>query len=477
MPAVTISESIDWRKAHERLVEHKERRAVLDYDEGELLLEAHRAVVHVYLGYATFEQYIDFLLGHTPRMTSERLRVARCLRELPELARALREGDINWSSARELTRVAVAETETEWLAAAEGKAVRQVEELVSGYLPGDSPSDLVRPEVRRHVLRMEVTAETYALFREAEGKLRRDSGGSLADDDALLLMARQILEGPKDEGRAGYQVAMSVCPECARGVIEARGEEVQVGPEVVEMACCDAQHIGDVGQSADTHVGRATQDIPPAIRRQVMRRDGGRCQTPGCRCSLWVDVHHIRLRSEGGDHDPDLLLVLCAAHHRAMHRGALLLEGTVSSGLEFRHADGTRFGGPVHAETAAACLDAQAALRSFGFGESESRLAVAQAREDPQSSEVPGELLRAALRVLRPLSVREGRVEYRVTPTGLGERCVAPGDRVRRGRERIAPHTARRARAPAHGFSGEARPPSRREVGTARGYAYAISGS
>lgn len=72
MSAVTISESIDWQKAHERLVEHKGRRAVLDYDEGELLLEAHRATVHVYLGYATFEQYVDFLLGHSPRMTSER---------------------------------------------------------------------------------------------------------------------------------------------------------------------------------------------------------------------------------------------------------------------------------------------------------------------------------------------------------------------------------------------------------------------
>lgn len=373
-----------------------------------------------------------------------------------------------------------------WLAAAEGKAVRQVEELVSGYLPGDSPSDPVRPEVRRHVLRMEVSADTYALFREAEGKLRREGGGSLDDDEVLLLMARQILEGPKDEGRAGYQVAMSVCPECARGVIEARGEQVQVGPEVIEMACCDAQHIGDVGQPADTHdlgqstdahvgqpadahVGRATQDIPPAIRRQVMRRDGGRCQAPGCRCSLWVDIHHIRLRSEGGTHDPDQMVVLCAAHHRAAHRGALLLEGTVSSGFEFRHADGTRFGGPVHAETAAACLDAQSALSFLGFGESESRLAVAQAREDTRSSEVPGELLRAALRVLRPLSVREGRVEYRVTPTELGERCVAPADRVRhRGRMDCAT-TARRARAPAYAFSNEARPPFRREPGTACG--------
>ncbi len=248
-------------------------------------------------------------------------------------------------------------------------------------------------------------------------------------------MARQILEGSRDEGRAAYQVAMSVCPECARGAIESRGKPVPVGPEIVEMACCDAQQIGDVnraagahtGRATDTHVGhagRATQEIPPSIRRQVMRRDRGRCQVPGCRCSLWVDIHPIRLRSEGGIHDPDLTVVLCSAHHRALHRGALVLEGTVSSGLEFRHADGTRYGGPVRAETAAACLDAQAALRSLGFGESESRRAVGQAREDGQSSEVPGDLVGAALRLLRPRPVHEARAEYRVTPRGIGERCV-----------------------------------------------------
>jgi len=270
MSNLLVSEIADWRQAHERLVEQKKRRGGLDVEEGELLLEAHRAAVHAHLGYATFEQYIDFLFGYSPRMTSERLRVARALQELPSMARALREGELSWSCVRELTRVAVAETETQWLAAACGKAVRQVEQLVSGHLPGDTPDDPARPEARRHVLRMEVSAETYALFREAEGKLRRDSGGHLDDDGLLLLMARQVLGGPRDEGRAGYQVAMSVCPECARGKLVARGEQVEVGPEVVEMASCDAQRVGDVGDPhGDTQVvgHRARQSIPPKLRR------------------------------------------------------------------------------------------------------------------------------------------------------------------------------------------------------------------
>ena len=41
------------------------------------------------------------------------------------------------SAARELTRVAVAETESDWLQVASGKTVHQLEALVAGKSPGD----------------------------------------------------------------------------------------------------------------------------------------------------------------------------------------------------------------------------------------------------------------------------------------------------------------------------------------------------
>jgi hypothetical protein len=71
-----------------------------------------------------------------------------------------------------------------------------------------------------------------------------------------------------------------------------------------------------------------------------MRRQHGKCAVPGCRNALWTDVHHVRLRSEGGTHDRENLLALCSVHHGAVHRGALFIEGTWSTGLTFRHADG-----------------------------------------------------------------------------------------------------------------------------------------
>jgi len=245
---------VDWQDVHRRVVRVAGARAALDEEMGRLMLEALRADVHSHLGYATFIEYVERMFGLGPRETEERLRVARALEGLPCMAGALREARLCWSAVRELSRVAVAETEQAWLSVASGKTVRQIEALVSGREPGDLPDDPVHPGPRRHVLRFEVTADTYALWREAVARLRREVGGELDEDEAFLMMAREVLEGPKDPGRANYQVSMTVCSGCGQGFQQGRGESIAVGSEVVEMALCDAQHIGD----CDTHVGSSS---------------------------------------------------------------------------------------------------------------------------------------------------------------------------------------------------------------------------
>jgi len=168
-----------------------------------------------------------------------------------------------------------------------------------------------------------------------------------------------------------------------------------------------------------THVGqptRAKQDVPPAVRRLVLRRDGGKCVVPGCRHGRFVDIHHIEHRADGGDHHPDNLVTLCAAHHRATHRGLLLLVGSVASGLRFYHPDGTEYG-DVHAGVSevtttpdapnAAPSDlrrrrqmAQRALRRLGFTQRETDSALDQACAHVGPQATAEALLRRALEIL-----------------------------------------------------------------------------
>jgi hypothetical protein len=89
-------------------------------------LLALRSMAHMHLGFGSFNEYIERMFGYAPRSTQEKLRVAEALERLPVIAHALESGSLNWSAVREVTRVAVAETEGQWLEVASGKTVRQL---------------------------------------------------------------------------------------------------------------------------------------------------------------------------------------------------------------------------------------------------------------------------------------------------------------------------------------------------------------
>ncbi len=88
---------------------------------------------------------------------------------------------------------------------------------------------------------------------------------------------------------------------------------------------------------------------------------------PGCRNATYVDIHHEIFRSDGGTHDPELLTVLCGAHHDAVHRGALRIEGTWSTGFRFLRADGGAYGTAGRVRMAGVFADVVSALRNMGW--------------------------------------------------------------------------------------------------------------
>jgi hypothetical protein len=421
-----------WMQAHQALSRLARQHAALDAEEGRCLLAAYRAATHVHLGFASFSEYVERMFGYSPRSTQEKLRVAEALQRLPAISSALEEGALSWSAARELTRVTSPETESEWLDFARGKSVRQREEVIAGAQPGDTPSSRSPFGPRPHILRFEVAPETFALFRDACSRLQRDADARFDDDALLLAMARCVLGGPTDEGRASYQVSLTVCPECGRAAQHGGGELVRVGPEIAAMTECDGQHVGVVNTPAndlhgqpmprcrDAHAGvdadagahahvdahgkahadepaRASQTIPPRLRRSVLLRDHRRCRVPGCRNSRFLDVHHIQPRSQGGQNEAHNLLTLCGAHHRAIHRGDLGLELT-GADIRFRHANGHQYGDvskpPAGASSSAPLLPGtlqlyekvHSALRHLGFRELEVRAVLDEVRRTASDS-------------------------------------------------------------------------------------------
>jgi 5-methylcytosine-specific restriction endonuclease McrA len=78
-----------------------------------------------------------------------------------------------------------------------------------------------------------------------------------------------------------------------------------------------------------------TQTIPKATRDFVWARDHGRCCVPGCRATRNIAAHHIVFLSQGGDHDPSNIMLLCDGHHKILHTGVLVITGRAPDQLTF----------------------------------------------------------------------------------------------------------------------------------------------
>jgi len=390
---------------HRTLKRIVKARAVLDMQEAEVLREADRLRVWRAFGYGSMVEYMEMELGHSPRPAAERLRVAHAIVELPAIGAALSQGELSYSAARELTRVATDETEQAWLEAANDKNLRDIEQLVSGHKRGDRPDDPVDPKLRKRTLRYEeLDEETVAILRQARQILEREVGERLDENQFLRTLGRMVVDAASGgaEGstrtRAAYQIAVTTCEQCKRAWQDGGGITVEMSPAKRAAAECDAQHIGrvdsnDAASTTKHEPGAASTPakrtaIPAALRRKVSARDHGRCRVPWCRSSRNVDQHHIRLISEGGEHTLENLISLCESHHIALHEGALILEGDATSARFTRRAQSSFETARQAVATARHATDTAEALRTLGFRSSEVKTAVEKTRTHVGSAQL-----------------------------------------------------------------------------------------
>ncbi|MEO7736195.1 MAG: HNH endonuclease [Kofleriaceae bacterium] len=346
---------VDWKSVDRALRSISARRAALDAEEARWLREAEACQLWRRFGMVSAIDYMERELGYRPRAAQERLRVARALGTLPALTAALADGALPFSAVKELTRVATSGTEESWRDVAIGKNLRQIEELVAGHRPGDNPEDPADPEIRTHVVRLELRAETFAVMRQARQVLEEEHCARLSDDELVAMLCSAVLDGAgatEPTGRARFQIAVTVCTRCQQGWQEGAGAKLPIDAAAVDRACCDAQHIGSIDGDLPE---RAYQDIPPSVARLVWRRDGGRCRVPGCRSSRGLELHHLVHREHGGSHDASNLVLCCSSCHLAHHRGTLWISGTAgkvevrrlssADGAPGAHVDGEGAGG------------------------------------------------------------------------------------------------------------------------------------
>jgi hypothetical protein len=292
----------------------------------------------------------------------EKVRVAQALKTLPAIGSAFAEGRLSYSKVRALTRVAHRGNEHELVGFALKTTAARVEERCRELRCGTDASvaeanrayacrslsvyrDPVRGTLR---ITVELPLESgelidKALDRAREASLSPEFAGeswSAQQADALLAMARGYLTGGSDASGGtseNYQVTVHVDRSA---LSEGRGR-AGLPVESVRRLACDAETVLIVEdeQGEPLSVGRKTRTVPTSIKRALWARDRG-CRFPGCGKRRFVDAHHIRHWSAGGETGLGNLLLLCTRHHRLVHEGGFRLEKDYRDRWFFKRPDG-----------------------------------------------------------------------------------------------------------------------------------------
>jgi len=294
-------------------------------------------------GCSTLAHYLELVCGITRIAARERIRVAFALEELPAIARAFEAGELSYSKVRAVARVATAESDAEWLAAARTHTAEELETMAARSTPDEEGRRrlFTRP-VNKLVTRMvvELPADEMEIISRALDRIREEAGGKLAMSEALVLLAADSLAGdPRPVSTADrYTVVVHAGADGTAWTETANGP-APLKPAVVERLLCDATiRLAREEEDGTFSLSRKQRTIPIVTRREI--RDGRRCRVPGCKHKLWIDIHHREEWAKGGRHYLKNLMLLCRYHHRMYHEKRLRIEGDVKSGLRFITANG-----------------------------------------------------------------------------------------------------------------------------------------
>ena len=320
----------------------------------------------------------------------EKVRVAHALEKLPRIGTAMARGELSYSKARALTRVACEKTEEYFLGIALHGTAAHVEKLVRCYRRAKESEELSREAQQQAtrkvtyfydtdgslVLNARLPAEIGALAIKALDAAVNDAAVSdvsaersapqatsgrvvrvsearpswgVRRADALGRIAESFLQHGSEALSGGdrQQIVVHVDAQTLREGCAGRCE-LEGGPslpvETVRRLACDASIVSVLENEAGEplNVGRKTRSIPPALRRALNARDRG-CRFPGCSNTHYVDAHHVHHWAKGGETKLSNLVQLCRFHHRQVHEGRVVAQVLDDGALRFVRPDGESF--------------------------------------------------------------------------------------------------------------------------------------
>lgn len=298
------------------------------------------------------------------RSAQEYLQIGRRLRLFLLLAGEFLSGDLSYSKVRLLLRYMTTENEAELIALARAHSLTELEELLAGR---DKVTGITKA---RNRLSVTVDSETGGV--RFWGALDPERGAEFlaALKTAELSQLGEGEESPSAGTRFGAPVASSLIGAFSTMIHMVRhhphsrptapGAQVNVILTADNRAYIPGHHGGQTGDilrsvlhgSVAVHLldargrhlklSRTARLVNAAQEKALLTRWNHRCSCPSCGHTRWLEFHHIRPWSEGGETELDNLVPLCPTHHVMVEEGDLVIvhDEVDPTLLRFRFRDG-----------------------------------------------------------------------------------------------------------------------------------------
>jgi len=298
------------------------------------LAEVDARKLYLPAGYASLFAWCVGELGFSEDCAWKRIQSARAAREFPQVLGAVSDGRLHLSAVVLLAPHLTRENAAELLAVTERRSKREIEELLAARFPRPDVPALIRPIV-----------PDLTTLEPAPGQV----AGDLAGEQSRLSFAAPV---EHREARPGPD-RVEAAPACARVVplssqryawqltaTQQMQDDLQRAKELLghavpggDMTQILARALRVLVRQEERRKCAATdrphrartsknpRHIPAHVRREVWRRDGGRCTFVGesghrCEARSRLEFDHIEPVARGGQTTVANLRLRCRAHNQ-----------------------------------------------------------------------------------------------------------------------------------------------------------------
>jgi hypothetical protein len=258
-----------------------------------------------------------------------RIEAARVARRFPSLLDALEDGSLTLTAVRLLAPHLTADNHRDVLAIARHKSKAEIERLVASLHPKPPVATFVRklPQPCAEVAPVSTAVAPPTLTPEPVSPAAPPVAGEPLHPVPRAVVAPlaperyrvqlTISRETHDKLRRVQALVRHTIPTGDAAEIFDRGLKLLLTD--LERRRCAAVASPRAPGATQAQTGDRSRHIPAAVRREVWRRDAGRCAFVGrsgrCTENAFLEYHHVRPYAAGGEPTPANVELRCQAHN------------------------------------------------------------------------------------------------------------------------------------------------------------------